>query len=155
VIVSPDAGRAKVAERYTRQLGLDLAIIHKVRSHTVAHQLEARAVIGEVKGRPCVMIDDMIDTAGTICAAAEILKREGAAKIYVLATHGEFSADAAAKLNAAPIDRVVITDTLAPEAAKRVKRLEVVSLVPLMAAAVKAIFNDESVSEIFRGENQV
>jgi ribose-phosphate pyrophosphokinase len=155
VIVSPDAGRAKVAERYTRQLGLDLAIIHKVRSHTVAHQLEARAVIGEVKGRPCVMIDDMIDTAGTICAAAEILKREGAAKIYVLATHGEFSADAAAKLNAAPIDRVVISDTLAPEAAKRVKRLEVVSLVPLMAAAVKAIFNDESVSEIFRGENQV
>jgi ribose-phosphate pyrophosphokinase len=155
VIVSPDAGRAKVAERYTRQLGLDLAIIHKVRSHTVAHQLEARAVIGEVKGRPCVLIDDMIDTAGTICAAAEILKHEGAAKIYVLATHGIFSGPAVERLNAAPIDRVVVTDTLAPEAAKQIKRLEIVSMVPTLAAALRAIFRDESVSDLFEGQNQI
>jgi ribose-phosphate pyrophosphokinase len=155
VIVSPDAGRAKVAERYTRQLGLDLAIIHKVRSHTVAHQLEARAVIGEVKGRPCVLIDDMIDTAGTICAAAEILKREGAAKIYVLATHGEFSGDAAERLNAAPVDRVVVTDTLAAPAKAKIKRLETVSMVPMMAAAVRAVFEDESVSDLFEGNNQI
>lgn len=155
VIVSPDAGRAKVAERYTRQLGLDLAIIHKVRSHDVAHQLEARAVIGDVAGHPCVLVDDMIDTAGTIVAAADLLKREGASKIYVLATHGEFSGPAVERLNASPIDKVVVTDTLAPEAAKGIKNLEVVSLVPLMAAAVSAIFKDESVSELFDGQNQV
>ncbi|HEX3082132.1 MAG TPA: ribose-phosphate diphosphokinase [Candidatus Saccharimonadia bacterium] len=155
VIVSPDAGRAKVAERYTRQLGLDLAIIHKVRSHTVAHKLEARAVIGEVKDRPCVIIDDMIDTAGTIVAAAELLKKEGAAKIYVLATHGIFSEPAAERLNAAPIDKVVVTDTLASEAAHKIERLEVVSLAPLMAATIKAIYEDESVSGLFEGENQI
>jgi ribose-phosphate pyrophosphokinase len=155
VIVSPDAGRAKVAERYTRQLGLDLAIIHKVRSHTVAHKLEARAVIGDVAGRPCVLIDDMIDTAGTIVAAAEILKKHGAAKIYVLATHGVFSGPAAERLNAAPIDKVVVTDTLDPPAAAQIKRLEVVSLVPRLAEAVKAVFRDESVSELFEGNNQI
>jgi ribose-phosphate pyrophosphokinase len=155
VIVSPDAGRAKVAERYTRQLGLDLAIIHKVRSHTVAHKLEARAVIGDVEGRPCVLIDDMIDTAGTIVAAAEILKKHGAAKIYVLTTHGIFSEPAAERLNAAPIDKVVTTDTLAAPAAKRIKRLEVVSLVPRLAGAIGAIFRDESVSSLFEGNNQI
>jgi len=155
VVVSPDAGRAKVAERYTRQLGLDLAIIHKVRSHNVAHKLEARAVIGDVKGRPCVIIDDMIDTAGTIVAAADILKRNGAAQIYVLATHGLFSEPAAERLNAAPIDKVVVTDTLSSRAAKHIKNLEVVSLAPMMAAAVNAIFQDESVSNLFEGENQI
>jgi ribose-phosphate pyrophosphokinase len=155
VIVSPDAGRAKVAERYTRQLGLDLAIIHKVRSHTVAHKLEARAVIGNVTGRPCVLIDDMIDTAGTIVAAADILKRNGASQIYVLATHGLFSGTAAARLNAAPIDKVVVTDTLASEGAKNVDKLEVVTMAPMIAAAVRAIFQDESVSDLFEGENQI
>jgi ribose-phosphate pyrophosphokinase len=155
VIVSPDAGRAKVAERYTRQLGLDLAIIHKVRSHTVAHKLEARAVIGEVEGRPCVLIDDMIDTAGTIVAAAEILKKSGATKIYVLATHGEFSGEAAERLNASPIDRVVVTDTLAAEAAGKIKRLEVLTMAPMIAKAIKAIFRDETVSGLFEGNNQI
>jgi ribose-phosphate pyrophosphokinase len=154
VIVSPDAGRAKVAERYSKVLGLDLAIIHKVRSHEVAHQLEARAVIGEVKGRPCVMIDDMIDTAGTICAAAELLRKEGAEKIYVLATHGIFSGSAAERLNESPIDKVVVTDTLKSPNAKDIKKLEVISIAPLMASAVNAIFTNQSVSTLFGGENQ-
>lgn len=155
VIVSPDAGRAKVAERYSKALGLDLAIIHKVRSHEVAHQLEARAVIGDVKGRPCVMIDDMIDTAGTICAAAELLKKEGAEKIYVLATHGIFSGPAAERLNESTIDKVVVTDTLNNPNAKKIKKLEVISIAPLMAAAVNAIFTNQSVSTLFGGENQM
>lgn len=155
VIVSPDAGRAKVAERYSRQLGLEMAVIHKVRSHRVAHQLEARGVIGEVEGRPCVMIDDMIDTAGTIVAAAEQLRKHGAGKVYVMATHGVFSGPAMERLEAAPIDKVVVTDTLPLGPDKQLKKLEVLSIAPLMAGAVRAIFHEKSVSELFGGENQI
>jgi ribose-phosphate pyrophosphokinase len=155
VVVSPDAGRAKVAERYSRQAGLDMAVIHKVRSHEVAHKLEARGVIGDVEGRPCVMIDDMIDTGGTIVAAAEQLRKHGAGKIYVMATHGVLSGPAMERLQAAPIDKVVVTDTLPIGREKRLKKLEVLSIAPLMAAAVSAIFHDESVSELFGGQNQI
>jgi ribose-phosphate pyrophosphokinase len=155
VVVSPDAGRVKVSERYTQQLGLDLAIVHKTRSKEKANVVEARAVIGDVNGRRCVMIDDMIDTGGTIVAAAEQLKKYGAKEIYVLATHGVLSDPAAERLQAAPIDRVVVTDTMNGRAHKGFEKLEVLSLAPLMAAAVRAIFNDESVSRIFAGENQI
>jgi ribose-phosphate pyrophosphokinase len=154
VLVSPDAGRVKLSERYTKQLGWDMAIIHKVRSKQVANKVEARTVIGDVRGRSCVLIDDMIDTAGTIVAAAELLKREGAGAIYVLATHGLLSGPALERLEAAPVDKVVVTDTLEVEAGK-LKKLEVLTLAPIMATAVNAIFTDESVSQIFGGENQV
>jgi ribose-phosphate pyrophosphokinase len=154
VLVSPDAGRVKLSERYTKQLGWDMAIIHKVRSKRVANQAEARAVIGDVAGRQCVLIDDMIDTAGTIVAAAELLKKEGAKEIYVMSTHGLLSGPAGERLAAAPIDKVVVTNTLEVDA-KKLGKLEVLSLAPLMATAVNAIFTDESVSQIFGGENQV
>jgi ribose-phosphate pyrophosphokinase len=157
VIVSPDAGRVKTSERYVRRLGADLAIVHKTRSTEKANTVEAKEVIGDVKGRKCVLIDDMIDTAGTICAAAEQLKRYGAAEIYVMATHGILSGPAVERLDAAPIDRIVVTDTLPlpPDIASKTSKIEVVSVVPLMAEAIRAIYLDESVSKIFGGENHI
>lgn len=155
VIVSPDAGRVKTSERYVRQLGADLAIVHKTRSRTKANTIEAKNVIGDVQGRRCVLIDDMIDTAGTICAAAELLKESGAAEIYVMATHGILSEPALERLEAAPIDRIIVTDTLPLPDAPRLAKLEVVSIAPLMADAIRAIYMDESVSKIFGGENHI
>jgi ribose-phosphate pyrophosphokinase len=155
VIVSPDAGRVKTSERYSRTLGTDLAIVHKTRSKEKANTVQALALIGDVKGRKCVLIDDMIDTAGTIVAAAEQLKKNGAAEISVMATHGVFSDPALERLSAAAIDRVVVTDTLDAAAHGKLDKLEVLSIAPLMAAAVKAIFYEESVSELFAGENQI
>ncbi len=157
VIVSPDAGRVKTSERYVRRLGTDLAIVHKTRSKEQANTVEAKEVVGEVDGRRCVLIDDMIDTAGTICAAAEQLKKHGATEIYVMATHGILSGPALERLEAAPIDRIVVTDTLPlPAGATKLgDRLEVVSIAPLMADAIRAIHLDESVSQIFGGENHI
>jgi ribose-phosphate pyrophosphokinase len=99
----------------------------------------------------------MIDTAGTICAAAQQLKRYGATEIYVMATHGILSGPAVERLNAAPIDRIVVTDTLPlpPEATSKTDKIEVVSVAPLMAEAIRAIYLDESVSKIFGGENHI
>ncbi|HVQ44058.1 MAG TPA: ribose-phosphate diphosphokinase [Candidatus Saccharimonadia bacterium] len=155
VIVSPDAGRVKTSERYVRRLGADFAIIHKTRSKTQANTVEAKNVIGEVAGRRCVLIDDMIDTAGTICAAAQLLKESGAAEIYAMATHGILSDPALERLAASPIDRIVVTDTLPLPEGKNLDKVEVVSVVPLVAAAIKAIYLDESVSKIFGGENHI
>jgi ribose-phosphate pyrophosphokinase len=154
VIVSPDAGRVKVAERYATQLGADLAIVHKVRSRQQKNVSEAREIVGEVKGRRCVVIDDMIDTAGTICAAAELLTARGAQEVFVLATHGVLSDPAVTRLSKAPIAEVVLTDTL-PQAEhlKRLENLKVLSVAPMVAATVRAIFEGDSVSEIFEGEN--
>lgn len=155
VIVSPDAGRVKTSERYVRKLGLDLAIVHKTRSKIKANTVEAKNIVGDVEGRRCVLIDDMIDTAGTICAAAELLKQAGAAEIYVMATHGILSQPALDRLQAAPIDRIVVTDTLPLPEGRKLDKLEVVSVVPLMAEAIRAIYLDESVSKIFGGENHI
>jgi ribose-phosphate pyrophosphokinase len=155
VIVSPDAGRVKTSERYVKKLGADLAIVHKTRSTSEKNVVEAKNVIGDVKGRRCVLIDDMIDTAGTICAAAELLKEAGAAEIYVMATHGILSDPALDRLDAAPIDKVIVTDTLPLPEGKKLDKIEVVSLAPLMAEAVRAIYMDESVSKIFGGANHI
>ena len=89
-IVSPDAGRVKVAERYAIQLGADLAIVHKRRNHSAFHSVEAKEVVGEVDGKVCILVDDMIDTAGTICAAADQLTERGAARVVAATTHGVF-----------------------------------------------------------------
>ena len=112
VVVAPDAGRVKVAERYSQHLGFDLALIHKTRPRGTYNEVKARHVVGEVEGRHCVLIDDMIDTAGTICAAAELLAEAGASDISAMATHAVLSDPAVDRLKAAPISRVVVTDTL-------------------------------------------
>jgi ribose-phosphate pyrophosphokinase len=113
VIVSPDAGRVKVAERISQQLGTDLAFVHKRRPPGSSREVEAMEVIGNVDGKWCVVFDDMIDTAGTICAAAERLVEAGAVDVWAMATHPVLSGPALERLNNSVISRVVVTDTLA------------------------------------------
>ncbi|HET7486780.1 MAG TPA: ribose-phosphate diphosphokinase [Acidimicrobiales bacterium] len=151
VIVAPDAGRVKVAERLAHRLDADLAIVHKKRSQGV---VEARQVIGDVTGRRCVLIDDMIDTAGTIVAAAEILDDRGAAEVWAMATHGVLSDPAVDRLKNSPLARIVVTNTLPVPPEKAIDKLEVLSVAEIIADALDAVFEDTSVSDIFGGENQ-
>jgi ribose-phosphate pyrophosphokinase len=153
VVVAPDAGRVKVAERYSQHVGCDLALIHKTRPRGTANVAVARDVVGEVAGRHCVLIDDMIDTAGTILAAAQMLKDQGAGEIWVMATHAVFSDPAIERLMEAPVSKVVVTDTLPLPEDRRFDKLEILPIAPLIAQAIKAVFADDSVSEIFGGEN--
>ena len=153
VVVAPDAGRVKVAERYSQHLGSDLALVHKTRPRGSANMVEARHVVGDVQGRHCVIIDDMIDTAGTICAAAELLAESGAAEIWAMATHAVLSDPAVDRLKAAPISRVVVTDTLPLNEDLTFDKLEVLSVAKIIADAIDAVFEDTSVSEIFGGDN--
>jgi ribose-phosphate pyrophosphokinase len=153
VIVSPDAGRVKVAERYSTNLGADLAFVHKRHVKGKANEVEARGVIGEVEGRCCVLIDDMIDTAGTIVAAADILREHGATEVWAMATHGLLSGPAVDRIKNSQITRLVVTDTLPFTDEKQIDMLEVLSVAPIIADAIDAVFEDTSVSEIFGGEN--
>jgi ribose-phosphate pyrophosphokinase len=153
VVVSPDAGRVKVAERFSQHLNADLAFVHKRRPRGSAHEVEALDVVGEVEGRHCVLIDDMIDTAGTICAAAELLAERGASDIWAMATHPLLSDPALERLEKSPLSRVVVTDTLPISADRRIEKLAVLSVSKLIADAIDAVFEDLSVSEIFGGEN--
>jgi ribose-phosphate pyrophosphokinase len=153
VVVAPDAGRVKVAERYAQHLGCELALVHKTRPHGTANISEARHIVGDVNGRHCVLIDDMIDTAGTIVAACDLLKEHGADEIWVMATHAVFSPPAVDRLFNAPVSRVIVTDTLPLGPERRFEKLEILSVAPLVANAISAIFEDSSVSEIFGGEN--
>ena len=153
VVVSPDAGRVKVAERYAIALGADLAIVHKSRIRGEKSAVRAREVVGEVAGRVCVLIDDMIDTGGTIVAAAEQLAARGAEEVYAATTHGLFSGPAVDRLKNSVIGKVIITDTLPLPPEKCIDTLEVVSVAPIIASAVRAVFEDASVSEIFGGNN--
>ena len=155
VVVAPDSGRVKVAERYSQHLGVDLALVHKSRPRGRTHEVIARQVVGEVDGRHCVIIDDMIDTASTICAAAERLAEAGASDIWVMATHGILSDPAVDRLKASPISRVVVTDTLPIREDRWFDKLEVLSVAKIIADAIDAVFQDTSVSEIFGGENLV
>ena len=153
VIVSPDAGRVKVAERFSQQLGADLAFVHKRRPPGSTDTVEALEVIGDVNGRTAVVIDDMIDTAGTICAAAERLAEAGATDVWAMATHPLLSDPALARLQAAPISRVIVTDTLPLPPERRIAKIEVLSVARVIADAIDAVFEDTSVSEIFGGQN--
>ena len=151
VVVSPDTGRVKVAERFSRHLGADLAAVYKKRARGL---VEARGVMGEVAGRQCVLIDDMIDTAGTMVAAAEILRENGATDVWAMATHGVLSDPAVDRLKNSVISRLVVTDTLPLPPEKELDMIEVLSVAGIIADAIDAVFEDTSVSEIFGGENQ-
>ena len=153
VVVAPDAGRVKTAERLREYLHADLAFLYKRRSRTEAHKVETLAVVGDVEGKACVLVDDMIDTAGTIVSGAETLKRHGAAKIYAGATHGVLSDPAVDRLKNAQIEQVVITNSLPLPPDKQIDKIAVLSIAGIMASAIKAVFEEESVSEIFHGEN--
>ena len=154
VVVAPDAGRIKAAERFSRHMSCDMASVYKRRTRGVAHQVEALAVMGEVAGRRCVIVDDMIDTAGTVVAAADQLKSHGATEVWAVATHGVFSGPAVDRLKNSVIDRVVITDTLPLPPEKQLDKIEVLPVARIIADAIDAVFEDTSVSEIFGGENQ-
>jgi ribose-phosphate pyrophosphokinase len=153
VVVAPDAGRVKVAERFSQHLHSSLAFVHKLRPKIGPNSVVAMDVVGDVEGRRCVIIDDMIDTAGTICAAAEILTDHGATEVWAMATHGVLSDPAIDRLKNAPINRVVITNTVPLASDRRIDKIEVLSVAPLIADAINAVFEDTSVSEIFGGEN--
>jgi ribose-phosphate pyrophosphokinase len=156
VIVSPDAGRIKVAERMAQHLGdcgADLAFCYKRRPKGRANVAEAIEVIGEVKGRLCVLTDDMIDTGSTVVSASELLLDRGATEVWAMATHGVLSGPAIDRLKNAPIDRIVLTNTLPLPPDKQLDKIEVLSIAPLIAQGLAAVFDDTSVSEIFHGEN--
>jgi ribose-phosphate pyrophosphokinase len=153
VIASPDAGGVKLASKYQALLpSARLAFLAKTReAHNVARTL---AVVGDVEGRTCVLVDDMIDTAGTICGAAEALVNRGAARVVVAATHPVLSGPACERLTDSAIDTVVVTNTVPIPPDCDCAKIEVVSIAPIVASTMKAIFEDESVSELFDDRNQ-
>jgi ribose-phosphate pyrophosphokinase len=153
VIVAPDAGRVKSAERYSSNLDCSIAIIHKQRSTTQHNVAEAKYLIGDVKDKTCIIIDDMIDTAGTICAAAQMIAEHGAKDVYGVATHGVLSDPALERIEASVFKKVIVTNTL-PQQPERSSKLEVVTIAPLLAEAIKAVEDRASVSALFDGNNQ-
>ncbi len=155
VVVAPDAGRIKTAEKLRESLHADLAFLYKRRSRHEAHKIEEMAVVGEVDGRPCVLVDDMIDTAGTVAKGASALAAMGGGPIFVGATHPVLSGKAVQLLEEAPIQEVVVTNSMPIPEEKQFSKLKVLSIAPLIASALRAVFEDSSVSEIFGGENQL
>jgi ribose-phosphate pyrophosphokinase len=156
VMVAPDTGRTKVAEQAARHLSGDVGVasVYKRRPKDAVNQVQALDVMGDVDGRMCVLIDDMIDTAGTICAAADLLLAKGATEVWAMATHALLSDPAIDRLKNSRIARVVVTDTLPLPPEKQIDKIEVVSVAQVFADAIDAVFEDGSVSEIFGGENQ-
>jgi ribose-phosphate pyrophosphokinase len=148
-VVSPDAGRVRVAERWTDVLGAPLAIIHKRRDPDVPNEVKVFEVVGDVRDRLCVVVDDMIDTGGTIAKAAETLFENGASDVVVAATHGILSDPAKERLAESGIVEVLVTDTLPIAEEKRFEQLTVLSVAPLLARAIKEVFSDGSVTSIF------
>ena len=149
-VVSPDAGRVRVAERWTDVLGSPLAIIHKRRDPNVPNQVSVLEVVGDVKDRVCVIVDDMIDTGGTITKAAETLFEQGAAEVVVTATHGVLSDPATERLKNSRISEVIVTDTLPIPTEHRFDKLTVLPIAPLIARAITEVFKDGSVTSLFR-----
>ncbi len=153
VVVAPDTGEAKVANRLADHLGLPWAILNKRRSGP--GQSEVTHVIGEVEGKRAIMIDDLIDTAGTLCNAAEILVQKGATEVYAAGTHGIFSGPAYRRIEDSSIKEVVVTDTLPLKENEPQSKIRALTIAPILASTIRNVFTDESVSEVFMGENQL
>ena len=152
-VVAPDAGRVRVCERWTDRLGSPLAIIHKRRDPDVANKVAVSEVVGDVAGRTCIVVDDMIDTGSTIIKAADALFEKGAAKVIVTATHGVLSGSAVDGLKNSRISEVIITDTLPIADDSRFDKLTVLSIAPLIARAITEVFSDGSVTSLFDGQS--
>jgi len=150
-VVSPDMGRVRVADIWSQKLGAPLAIIHKRRDPVVHNQVTVHEIVGEVEGRVCLIVDDMIDTGRTIVKASEALKKAGATAVVVAATHAVFSDPAFEILQDAAVDQVVVTDTLPVPDEKRWDRLTVLPIAPLIARAIHEVFDDGSVTSMFDG----
>jgi ribose-phosphate pyrophosphokinase len=152
VVVSPDAGRVKLAKKFASKIGAELAILNKDRPvHQVA---EIGYVIGDVKGKTAILVDDMIDTAGTLCAAAKTVADEGASRVMAAATHGVFSGNAFANLADSPLEQIIVTDTI-PLREGAADKIKVLTVADILTDSIRRIFTDDSVSEIFAGENQL
>jgi ribose-phosphate pyrophosphokinase len=152
VVVAPDAGRVKLNKKFASKIGAELAILDKERP---AQQVaEIGYVIGDVKGKTAVIVDDMIDTAGTLCAAAKTVLEEGATRVYAAATHAILSGDAFANLAASSFEEIVVTDTVAIGPG-RPDNVRVLPCAELLTDSIRRIFVDDSVSEVFGGENQL
>ena len=152
VVVSPDSGRVRVAEKWSDALGgAPVAFIHKTRDPLVANQIVAHRVVGEVEGRTCVVIDDMIDTGGTIVGAVSKLKEAGAGDVIIATTHAVFSDPAAERLANSEADEVIVTDTLPIPQEKRFDKLTVISIAPLLAQTIREVFEHGSVTSLFDG----
>ncbi|HWU45779.1 MAG TPA: ribose-phosphate diphosphokinase [Humibacter sp.] len=150
-VVSPDMGRVRVADIWSDKLGAPLAIIHKRRDPLVPNQVSVHEIVGEVAGRTCLLVDDLIDTGRTIVKAAEALRANGATGVVVAATHAVFSDPAVELLQSDAIDSVVVTDTLPVPPEKHFPTLEVLTIAPLLARAIRAVFEDDSVTSMFDG----
>jgi ribose-phosphate pyrophosphokinase len=151
-VVSPDTGRVRVADQWSDSLGAPLAIIHKRRDPNVANQVTVNEIVGRVRGRVCLLVDDMIDTGGTIVKAAQALKENGAERVIVAATHAVFSQPATERLQDASIDEVVVTDTIPVGEEKRFPGLTILPIAPLLARAIHEVFEDGSVTSMFDGQ---
>jgi len=152
-VVSPDAGRVRLADMWSDRLGVPLAIIHKRRDHDVANTVVVHEVVGEVEGRVCLLVDDMIDTAGTICQAAEALVARGAKAVIAAATHAVLSGPAVERLTSSSIEEVIVTNTLPLTPDRRFEALTVLSIAPLIARAIREVFEDGSVTSLFDGQS--
>jgi ribose-phosphate pyrophosphokinase len=153
VAVAPDTGRAKLAGKFADMIGGGLVVLNKERpAHNVAR---VAGVIGEVEGKVAVMTDDIIDTAGTLCAGADALKEAGATKVYACATHALCNPPAMDRIAASVLDRVVVTDTVPVDVLAKPDNVEVLTVSGILAETIRNVFSDDSVSAIFAGENQL
>jgi ribose-phosphate pyrophosphokinase len=151
-VVSPDMGRVRVADMWSDSLGAPLAIIHKRRDPKVANQVSVHEIVGSVEGRTCLLVDDMIDTAGTIAQAAHALREHGAKAVICAATHPVFSGPAAQRLNQSGIEEIIVTNTLPIRTSEPIENLTTLSIAPLIAKAINAVFLDGSVTSLFDGQ---
>ena len=150
VVVSPDAGRVRLADMWTDKIGCQLAIIHKRRDPSKANETTTHEVVGEVEGKTCLLVDDMVDTAGTMCQAALALKKHGAKRVIAAATHPILSDPAAERINNSPIEELIVTNTLKIRDDIDIPAMTLLSIAPLIAQAIPEVFEDGSVTSLFR-----
>jgi ribose-phosphate pyrophosphokinase len=160
VIVSPDAGGVRLADKWVQYLSEfynlngQVAFLHKRRRRDARNQSETLAVVGDVKDKTCIVVDDFVDTGGTMCHGANVLLAAGASEVSAAATHAVLSGDAVDNIKNSSIKSLVVTNTLPIPSEKRMDKLVVLSIAPILAQAIKAVFEEGSVSELFHDKNQ-
>ncbi|HET7483616.1 MAG TPA: ribose-phosphate diphosphokinase [Actinomycetota bacterium] len=160
VIVSPDAGGVRLADKWVQHLGEfhglsgQVAFMHKRRQKDARNMSETKSVVGDVAGKVCVVVDDMIDTAGTLTQGVDVLLDAGAVEVHAAATHPVLSDPAVDRIKNSRLEQLVVTNTLPLPSDKQIDKLTVLSIAPIVAATIKAVFEEGSVSSLFHGENQ-